>query len=246
VNRPQTTPSRPELGPASRAAWTVVFAATVGLGAVLLFSVQLVLAKRLLPWFGGTSALWTTCQLFFQLALLGGYAWSHGLVRRASARRQRDLQLALLALALVQLSAGAWSWPSPVTPGDALRPLASDPPVRTVLRLLASAVGLPFVALAATSPLLSSWFARLLPRESQFWLFALSNLGALVGLLGYPLLVEPRSGLHAQGWLWSAGFVLFTAGVASCAIASAAAPAGAGARGAADADPAAPGAQRPA
>ncbi len=198
----------------------VLFALTAGWGAFLLFSVQFVLGKRLLPWFGGTSALWTTCQLFFQTALLAGYAWAHLLVRHASGRRQRDLQLALLALALGMLAWHAAAWPSPVTPGDAARPPAVDRPVVTALGLLSASIGLPFVVLAATSPLLSAWLARLAPGASPYWLYALSNLGSLAGLVGYPLLIEPLASLRLQGRLWSAGFVLFTLGAGACAIAA--------------------------
>lgn len=217
MSDPQTTRAAP--------VYTVaLFAATVGTSAFLLFSVQLLLGKRLLPWFGGTSALWTTCQLFFQAALLAGYAWAHLLAGCASPRRQRDLHLLLVALALGLL---AWrsSWPSPVTPGEGARPLPGDPPVATALGLLLSSVGLPFVALAATSPLLSAWLARLLPRASPFWLFALSNLGSLAGLVGYPLLIEPRASVRLQGWLWCAAFALFALGVSACALAAGRAPA---------------------
>jgi SAM-dependent methyltransferase len=214
VSDPQTTRAAP--------AQVALFAATVGTGAFLLFSVQLLVGKRLLPWFGGTSALWTTCQMFFQAALLAGYAWAHLLAERASARRQRDLHLLLLALALGLL---AFAWPSPVTPGDGARPLPGDPPVATTLCLLASSIGLPFVVLAATSPLLSAWLVRLLPRASPFWLFALSNLGSLAGLVGYPLLLEPLASLRLQGWLWCAAFALFALGVVACALAAGRVPA---------------------
>ncbi len=219
-----STPQSTSAPPPPSASKVVLFALTAGAGAFLLFSVQFVLGKRLLPWFGGTSALWTTCQMFFQTALLAGYAWAHLLVGRASARRQRDLQLALLALALGMLAWRAAVWPSPVTPGDAARPLAVDRPVATALGLLSAWIGLPFVVLAATSPLLSAWLARLAPRASPYWLFALSNLGSLAGLVGYPLLIEPLTRLRLQGWLWSAGFLLFAFGAAACAIAAGRAP----------------------
>jgi hypothetical protein len=194
-----------------------VFAAVVGLGALLLFQVQLVLGKRILPWYGGTSAVWTTCLLFFQAALLAGYAWAHLVAGRLSPRRQRDAHLLLVASALALLGLRASTWPSPITPGDAPGRAAVDAPILSILGLLTSTIGLPFVALAATSPLLQAWFARRRPGQSPFWLFALSNAGSLLGLLSYPLLVEPLASVRTQGWLWSGAFALYAAGVAWCA-----------------------------
>jgi hypothetical protein len=198
-----------------------VFAAVVGLGAFLLFEVQLVLGKQLLPWFGGTSAMWTTCLLFFQAALLAGYVWAHLLSSRLSPRRQRDAHLALVGAAVALLAWRAAAGPSPIAPADAVSPSWGDAPIPSILWLLASTVGLPFVALAATSPLLQAWQARLRPRASPFWLFALSNAGSLLGLLSYPFLIEPSASLKTQGWLWSAAFVAYAAGVAWCARAAA-------------------------
>ncbi len=197
-----------------------MFAAVVGLGAFLLFEVQLVLGKQLLPWFGGTSALWTTCLLFFQAALLAGYVWAHLLARRLSPRRQRDAHLTLVGAALTLLAWRAATGPSPITPADAAGPSGGGAPIPSILWLLASTVGLPFVALAATSPLLQAWQARLRPGASPFWLFALSNAGSLLGLLSYPFLIEPAASLKTQGWLWSTAFVAYAAGVAWCARAA--------------------------
>jgi hypothetical protein len=197
-----------------------VFAGVVGLGALLLFQVQLVLGKQLLPWYGGTSAVWTTCLLFFQAALLSGYAWAHLVVGRLSPRRQRDAHLLLVVAALALLGWRAWTWSSPITPGEAPGRAALDAPILSILGLLTSTIGLPFVVLAATSPLLQAWFARRRPGQSPFWLFALSNAGSLLGLLSYPLLVEPMASVRAQGWLWSAAFAAYGAGVAWCAQAT--------------------------
>jgi len=197
-----------------------VFAGTVGLAALLLFQVQLVLGKRLLPWYGGTSAVWTTCLLFYQAALLAGYAWAHLLGGRLAPRRQRDAHLALVGAAVALLAGRALTWPSPITPGEPPGGAAVDTPVLSILCLLSSTIGLPFVALAATSPLLQAWLARRRPGSSPFWLFALSNAGSLVGLACYPLLVEPLASVRTQGWLWSAGFVACAGGVAWCAHAT--------------------------
>ena len=197
-----------------------MFAWVVGLGALLLFQVQLVLGKLLLPWFGGASAVWTTCLLFFQAALLAGYAWAHLLADRLSPRRQRDAHLALVAAALALVSWRAFAWPSPITPGETAKPLAPDGPSAAILALLGWTIGLPFIALAATSPLLQAWFTRRRPGQSPYWLFALSNAGSLVGLVGYPLLVEPWASVRTQGWIWSAAFAVYAAGVAWCAVAA--------------------------
>jgi SAM-dependent methyltransferase len=196
-----------------------LFAAVVGLAAFLLFEVQLVLGKQVLPWFGGASAVWTTCLLFFQAGLLVGYAWAHAL-GRLSPRRQRDAHLALLAAAVGLVAWRALVWPSPITPGEWARPASPEAPVRAILGLLGSTIGLPFVLLAASSPLLQAWFARRWPGRSPYWLFALSNAGSLLGLVGYPLVVEPLLSVRAQGWAWSAAFLAFAAGAAWCALAT--------------------------
>ncbi|HSD25654.1 MAG TPA: fused MFS/spermidine synthase [Vicinamibacteria bacterium] len=194
-----------------------MFAGTVGLAALLLFQVQLVLGKRLLPWYGGTSAAWTTCLLFFQAALLAGYAWAHVLAGRLSPRRQRKAHLALVGAAVALLAWRAFAWPSPIWPGEAPGRAAVDVPILSILGLLSSTIGLPFVALAATSPLLQAWQAQRRPGSSPFWLFALSNAGSLLGLAIYPLVVEPLASTRTQGWLWSSAFVACAVGLAWCA-----------------------------
>ncbi len=173
----------PQTTRAPAAVATALFAAATGLAAALLFQVQLVLGKRLLPWFGGASAVWTTCLLFFQAALLAGYAWAHLLADRLSPRRQRDLHLAAprrrprpprLARARLALADHAGR--------RAARPVPAEPPVLADPRACSPlAVGLPFVVLAATSPLVQAWFVRVRPGASPFWLFALSNAGSLAG-----------------------------------------------------------------
>ncbi len=161
------------------------FGIAVFLGAFLLFQVQLILAKRLLPWFGGAPAVWTTCMLFFQVALLLGYAYAHALAR-AAPRRQRDAHLALLAAALLLLAVRAAAWPSPLTPGEEWKPDPAAGPVPLILALLAASAGVPYLVVADTGPLVQSWFARVRPGASPYRLFALSNLGSLLGLLSYP------------------------------------------------------------
>ncbi|MFZ0646348.1 MAG: hypothetical protein WBY66_06715 [Candidatus Acidiferrales bacterium] len=190
---------------------------TIFCGAFLLFQVQLILGKYILPWFGGTPAVWTTCMLFFQLLLLGGYLYAHLLSTKLSARTQTVVHIAVLALSALLLALGALAWKSPLLPGPSWRPNSSDFPIAQILRLLLVAVGLPFLCLSASGPLMQSWFGRTHPGKSPYRLYALSNIGSLLGLLTYPFLVEPGFRLHTQAWLWSVGYIVFFAGFIACA-----------------------------
>ncbi|MCK6447224.1 MAG: fused MFS/spermidine synthase [Planctomycetes bacterium] len=173
---------------------------SVFLGAFLLFQVQPLVAKSILPWFGGAPAVWTTCMLFFQALLLGGYAYAHASTTKLTPRTQAVVQLALLALAAATL---------PILPSDASRPTGDEAPVPAILRVLASSIGLPYFALAGSGPLLQAWFARSRRGASPYRLYALSNAGSLLGLVGYPFAIEPWLSTRTQAWLWSASFVGF-------------------------------------
>ncbi len=193
---------------------TLLFAATAFLSAGLLFAVQPMIGKMLLPLLGGVPAVWNTCLVFFQAALLVGYAHAHLATRAGHVRRQLLLYLALAvsALAVLPLRVPA----GPLGPVSA----ASAPVLWLVLRLLAAA-GLPFVALSATAPLLQRWFAGEAAR-SPYFLYAASNLGSFVALLGYPLLIEPHVSLAAQGRAWAGGYAGLVALVAACGLSAAA------------------------
>jgi hypothetical protein len=195
----------------------LLFAVTIGVGAFLLFQVQFILGKQILPWFGGVPSVWTTCMLFFQVLLLAGYGYAHLLGSRDPAR-QRVMHIAALALCAALLVARIAAWPAPITPSDSWKPSSGDDPIAAILGLLLFTVGLPYLVLAATGPLLQNWFGRCFPGRSPYRLYALSNLGSLFGLLSYPFLLEPRLPLAGQGWLWSAGFFLFAIACAGCAI----------------------------
>jgi len=177
----------------------ILYAATIFLSAFLLFQVQPLIAKIILPWFGGTAAVWTVCMLFFQVLLLAGYVYAHGCVRlRAPA--QRVVHIGLLALAAATLPLGA---------SAAWKPAGGEDPAWRILGLLAASVGLPYFALSTTGPLVQTWYARSRERAAPYRLFALSNLGSMLALVSYPLLVEPALALGRQTQLWSAGFLAF-------------------------------------
>jgi hypothetical protein len=185
---------------------TAAFQLTVAIGAFLLFLVQPLAARFLLPWFGGSPSVWSTCLLFFQAALLGGYVYAH-LTRRLGPRRQARLHLVLLALAMLTL---------PIVPSPAWKPADASHPAARILLLLSASVGLPYVLLAATAPMVQDWLARAGgsgdPRgRPVYWLYALSNLGSLLGLLAYPAAIERLLSIRGQAWFWSAGFIVFCA-----------------------------------
>ena len=190
---------------------------TIFLGAFLLFSVQLVTGKYFLPWFGGTPAMWTTCMFFFQVLLLTGYGYAHGLASHLGARSQARLHVFLLFGSLLVFAGLATAWKSPILPSVGWRPLGSDHPVWHVILLLSVSAGLPYFVLSTTGPLLQSWFVRTHPGASPYRLYALSNLGSLLGLLSYPFLVEPWLPLRIQARVWSLGFVFYTVACAYCA-----------------------------
>ena len=179
----------------------LLYALTISLSAFLLFEVQPVIAKMILPWFGGTSAVWTTCMLFFQAVLLAGYLYAHWLHERVPSRRQAWLHIAVLAASLAAL---------PIVPSAAWKTAASGNPSLRILALLAVTVGAPYLLLSSTSPLLQAWYARH-HRGTPYRLFALSNGASMLALLSYPLLVEPNLPTRMQAMAWSAGYLVFAA-----------------------------------
>lgn len=184
-----------------------VFGVSFFLSAFLLFLLQPISGKALLPAWGGAPSVWSMCLLFFQAALFVGYAWAHLIASRLSAKAQVFAHLAAVGAALLMLPIR-----TDVAPG-----LASDlPPAAGILLFLLRSVGPAFLALSATAPLLQSWYARC-SEESPYRFYALSNAGSFAALIGYPLLVEPNSSISDQARLWSAGFLAF-----GCALVGAA------------------------
>lgn len=185
-----------------------IFAATIFTSAFLLFQVQPLIAKFVLPWFGGSPTVWTTCMLFFQFFLLVGYAYAHWLSQRCSPRTQALVHIVLLLLALATL---------PIVPGPNWKPLPGQSPTGHILLLLTVCLGLPYFVLSSTGPLLQAWFNRLQPGTIPYRLYALSNAGSLLALITYPFLVEPLLTRRTQADIWSwafAGFVMLGSGCA--------------------------------
>lgn len=181
------------------------FALTIFTGAFLLFQVQPLIGKYILPWFGGGPGVWTTCMLFFQLLLLGGYAYAHAVSRYLRPRTQAILHVVLLVAALASL---------PITPSDAWKPTADDQPAPQILALLTASLGLPYLVLSATGPLLQEWFRRSAPGASPYRLYALSNVGSLLALVSYPFYFETHFTrlAQAQFWSWGLGFYALCCG----------------------------------
>lgn len=177
-----------------------LYAATVFLSAFLLFQIQPMIAKMILPWFGGSSAVWSTCMLFFQLVLLFGYVYPHWLQDRFVPRRQALIHTALLAASLLAL---------PIAANPSWKPSPGDNPSLKILALLVVTVGLPYFVVSTTSSMIQAWYARTHRGAVPYRLFALSNFASLLGLLTYPVLVEPALTTHLQANIWSVAYGCF-------------------------------------
>jgi hypothetical protein len=189
-------------GARSRTAW--LYAATIFASAFLLFLVQPIMAKQILPWFGGSAAVWSVCMVFFQVTLLAGYAYADLVVRRLAPRTQAVLHIVLLAAAAATL---------PILAGERWKPAAGDEPTLLILALLLATIGLPYFVLSTTGPLLQAWLARAAqgaPWAARVYrLFSLSNFASLLALLAYPVVLEPHTPLRVQALTWSGGFGVF-------------------------------------
>jgi hypothetical protein len=185
-----------------RSVSAVAYAATIFLSALLLFQIQPLVGKQILPWFGGSPAVWTVCLLFFQTLLLAGYAYAHVSHRWLRPRNQALLHIALLAAAAMLLLLG-------VLPNRRWEYMATLDPVWQILLILAASVGLPYFVLSATGPLVQAWFGQIFPGRGPYRLYALSNAGSLVALLSYPFVFERLFDLPQQARIWSFGFAIF-------------------------------------
>ena len=186
----------------------ILYALTIFASAFLLFLVQPIMAKQILPWFGGSAAVWTTCLVFFQFLLLFGYAYSDWTTRRMKATHQVGLHVALLLLSLASL---------PIIASAAWKPAGDEEPAWRILGLLTATIGLPYFLLSTTGPLVQAWFTRSFPAGTVYRLFALSNLASLLALVSYPFVLEPWVSTLRQSVGWSIAygvFVLLCAGAA--------------------------------
>ena len=232
ASRPKTTPGSPARGRGRGSGVVALFSATLFLSAGLTFLIQPMFAKFVLPLFGSTPAVWNTSMLFFQTTLLAGYLYAHESTRRLGVRRQAALHLGVVLVPLLVLPVGV--------PGGWIPPAESNP-VPWLLGLLAVAVGLPFFVVSTTAPLLQRWLAATdhPAAGDPYFLYRASNLGSVLGLLGYPLVVEPSMRLAQQGRLWSAGYGLLVVLVLACAAVVWRSPRGSEVAGAPEAAPAA-------
>jgi hypothetical protein len=194
----------------------LIFTGTIFLGACLLFQVELIISKYLLPWFGGSAAVWATSMLVFQVLLFGGYAYAHALSTRAGATFQARIHSALVFVSLLALVVAASRWPSPITPSAAWKPATPDRPIANIILVLVTSIAIPFFVLSSAGPLLQRWYTRV-TSNSPYRLYAVSNLGSLLGLFAYPLVVEPFLRVRTQAWLWAGFYALFAAGMLLCA-----------------------------
>ncbi len=188
-----------------------LYISTIFLSAFLLFQIQPMIAKMILPWFGGSAAVWITAMLFFQTSLLGGYLYAHWSVRSLRPRTQTVVHVLLLGISLALL---------PVAPSLAWKPTGNEDPILRILGLLALSVGLPYFLLSTTSPLIQAWYARKHQASLPYRLFALSNLASLLGLLAYPVFVEPAVMLRQQSLGWSAAYAVFVLLATAAALSS--------------------------
>ena len=200
----------------------MLFRFVIFLSAFLLFQVQLIVAKHLLPWFGGTPAVWTTSQMFFQVLLLAGYTYAHVLTRTRRTWLQCRIHIALLLTAtLAVFAVAAWGGEPMLAPGS-MKPTGTENPVSLLLLILMTSVGLPFFAVSTTGPLLQQWHSRQSGSLSRTYrLYALSNAGSLLGLLSYPFGVESLLDLPQQAWMWAVLFAVFAAACGAIAWRSA-------------------------
>ena len=184
----------------------LLYACTIFLSAFLLFEVQPMIGKIILPWFGGSAAVWSTCLLFFQASLLAGYLYAHCSTRYLKPRQQAILHVLLMAASLALL---------PILPSPDWKPSHAGDPSGRILLLLAATIGLPYILLSTTSPLLQAWFVMAKPGAIPYRFFALSNVGSLLALCSFPVLVEPLFTTRVQAVGWSGLYAVF---VLLCAL----------------------------
>ncbi|MFC7514788.1 fused MFS/spermidine synthase [Herbaspirillum sp. GCM10030257] len=178
----------------------LLFAGTIFTSAFLLFLVQPLMSKQILPWFGGSAAVWATCMVFFQVVLLAGYAYADLTTRHLGPRRQVGLHIVLLLASAMLL---------PIVADPGLKPAGGDDPALRILLLLILTIGLPYFLLSTTGPLVQAWLTRSVVDARVYRFYALSNFASLLALVAYPFLIEPRATLLSQAMAWSVLYGMF-------------------------------------
>lgn len=200
-----------------RSLLTVYYGLTIFVSAFLLFQIQPLISKYILPWFGGSTAVWTTAMMFFQLLLLGGYAYAH-YMSKLSAKIQTRVHLIVIAVMMAWMVAMSFYWQTPITPGPDWKPAPSGFPIGQVLWVLLASVGMPYFLLSTTSSLVQSWFGKIQHKDSPYSFYVLSNTASLLALLGYPVFFEPNLTVKQQAMFWSIGFGIFLLLIGGCAV----------------------------
>ena len=187
----------------------IIFSLTMFVSATLLFLIQPMFTKMVLPLLGGTPSVWNTCMVFYQAALLAGYGYAHAIPKWLGVRRQAAFHLGLLLLIILTLPIGiSQGWTPPATTN----------PIPWLLLVLLVSVGLPFFVVSTTAPLLQKWFSHTGHHAAgdPYFLYGASNLGSMLALVAYPALVEPYLRLHQQTWVWAGGYALLLGLIALC------------------------------
>lgn len=193
------------------------FVLTISVSAFLLFQIQPLIGKYILPWFGGGPAVWTTCMLFFQVLLLGGYTYAY-LISKLELRTQGGLHSIILLCTLILIVSLSFVWKTPITPGSSWKPPSSHFPTWYVLRLLTVSIGLPYFLLSTTSSLVQAWFGQIYRSKSPYSFYVVSNFASLFALISYPILFEPFMSLKEQAILWSLVYVIYALILGYCVI----------------------------
>ena len=187
----------------------LVFGLTIFISALLIFQIQPIVARFLLPWFGGSPSVWSSCMVFFQIGLLSGYGYAFTLSRFFTSNKQVLIHITLLVLSILWL---------PIKQSIVSNEMSFvETPSWTIIKLLFSSVGLPYILLSSTGPLLQHWFAERFPNRSAYRLYSLSNVGSITGLLIYPFVIEPNFGLEEQRAIWG---LLYGLVILCCAFTS--------------------------
>lgn len=187
----------------------IFYAIGIFLSSFLLFQIQPLISKYILPWYGGTTGVWSASLLFFQVLLTGGYTYTHLLIRRMGEKKQSIIHLTLLGLSLILLGLNISKWTYPILPPPASHIQDVRQPLFDVLFTLLIAVGMPYFLLSTNSTLMQAWYTKTYLDKSPYWLYAVSNIGSFIGLITYPIFFEPNFTLETQSIIWSGAYLIY-------------------------------------